>query len=141
MTRNIWIECLISGDITNAGDVGRWPQSPANCCHPSGMQHPEPGGFTAISRWLSEATPPVGVRWLSIATPPDFAGAATTNRLQRHQRFFPVSTLPCRLGGDPIQSERPATPAGVGGCVVSVNTGDVGLRPQSPANGCHPSGM
>jgi hypothetical protein len=42
-----------------------------------------------------------------------FAGAATTNRLQHHQRFFPVSVLPCRLGGDPNQSERPATPAGV----------------------------
>ena len=31
---------------------------PANGSHPSGMTAVEPGGFGAISRWLSAATPP-----------------------------------------------------------------------------------
>lgn len=40
--------------------VDRWyrfARPPANGLHPSGMARPEPGGFTAISRWLRRSAP------------------------------------------------------------------------------------
>src|SRR6266702_3801226 len=56
---------------------------------------------------------------------------------------MPIS-MRCRdrykFQGEALKRESPATPAGVG-MFRRYRSGDVGLRPQSPANGRHPSGM